>query len=198
MMKTNKIIALFLIIVLGISCSEKADYKLSKEEQTEYLAKGQKITAKAFEILSSNLKEAIQEGGIPHAIPYCHINALPLIDSISEPYGIIVTRTSLQARNPKNIPNKFEREILIQFEEEFKAGKNLEPVIVAVDDKQALYCSPIFMKPLCLNCHGMPEREVAQYTMDLIKKYYPDDKAIKYKENDFRGMWTVKFVRDYK
>ena len=195
-MKTNKIIALFLVIVLGISCGERSDYKLSKDEYDQYLSKGKNITAKAFDLLSSELKAAIQEGGIEHSIPYCHLNALLMIDSISDPYGVTVNRTSLRSRNPENRPGELEKEILVGFEEDFKAGKNLEPVVIAIDKKEALYCSPIFMKPLCLNCHGIPEVDINQTTMDLIKLYYPDDRATGYKENNFRGMWTVRFKRD--
>lgn len=194
-MKTNKIIALFLVIVLGISCGERSDYKLSKDEHEQYLSKGKNITAKAFELLSSELKAAIQEEGIDHTIPYCHLKAIILIDSISGPFGVTVGRTSLQSRNPENIASELEKEILVQFEEKFKAGKNLEPVVMAIDRKEALYCSPIFMKPLCLSCHGAPEKYIARNTMDLIKLYYPNDQATGYNENDFRGMWTVKFKR---
>jgi len=196
MMKTVKIIALFLVIIWGLSCNKGSDYKLSKEEQAEYQSKGQKITSKAFELLSSELRMAIQEGGLDHAIPYCHLKALLLIDSIAEPYGATVSRTSLHSRNPENKPDELEKEILIQFEEEYKAGKNLEPVVVAVDKNEALYCSPIFVKPQCLGCHGKPEKIVLNKTMDLIKQYYPNDQATGYSENDLRGMWAVKFKRD--
>lgn len=196
MNKANQLIALFLIIVLGISCGGKSGYELSKDEQSQYLSKGKNITAKAFELLSSQLKSAIQEGGIDHAIPYCHLKAIVLIDSISEPYSVKVNRTSLQARNHENNPNELEREILIQFEEEFKSGKNLEPMVLAISKNEALYCSPIFLKPLCLNCHGTPGVDIAQNTLDLINQYYPNDNATGYQENDFRGMWSVTFKRD--
>jgi cytochrome c len=48
------------------------------------------------------------------------------------------------------------------------------------------------MKPLCLNCHGEPGKQINEATFNAIKAKYPKDKAMGYKEGDFRGLWVVK------
>jgi len=195
-MKSLRIISFIMVIFILMSCGGRSSYKLSKKEKETYLFKGKNITAKGFEILSTELQKTLQNEGFESAIPYCHLKAVLLIDSIAEPYNVDVSRISLKNRNQENAPDALETEILEEYAVLLKEGKQIGPKVIAVNEKEALYCSPIFIKPTCLLCHGTVGKEVTQNALDLIIQYYPEDQATGYDENDIRGMWTVRFKRD--
>ena len=54
--------------------------------------------------------------------------------------------------------------------------------------------APILLAaPVCLQCHGSPEKDIAPATMAAIKKLYPEDKATGFQLGDLRGLWRVTF-----
>jgi len=192
-MKPLKISSLVLILILLISCGGDPGYKLSKQEKEDYLRKGQNITARSFEILSGELKAAIQREGFEGAIPYCHLKAVLIIDSVADPYQVEVNRVSIRNRNPENAASKKEKAILENWEMLLAKGEVIKPEVKAFSEKEVYYYSPIFMKPLCLTCHGTPGKELTDSTFTIISRFYPEDLATGYKENDLRGMWAVRF-----
>ncbi len=48
--------------------------------------------------------------------------------------------------------------------------------------------------PLCLQCHGTPNQDIAPETLAAIQKLYPGDKATGFKLGDLRGLWRVTFL----
>ena len=46
-------------------------------------------------------------------------------------------------------------------------------------------------QPLCLKCHGQPEREIAPSTMEVLRRLYPEDRATGFRLGELRGMWRV-------
>jgi hypothetical protein len=194
-MKYSPVFFMIIFLVVLFSCNRNTGFELSEDEQESFLTKGENITKKGYEILSTELQQAILEEGLQAAIPYCHLKAVLLIDSVAEPYDVVVKRTSIRTRNYENEPDSLETVLLETYEKDFQAGKTLKPKVVAVDQHEALYVNPIYMKPQCLICHGTPGEEVSQETYDIILQYYPDDRATGFKSGDFRGMWTVRFER---
>ena len=204
-MKSN--LLLFIILVIGIiftSCNAKKtgsdiseDKSIpSEQEKSHYFDNGREIAKLTFKVLSSNLKGAMQEGGVEKAISYCNVRAMPLVDSLSQAHEAKIRRTSLKVRNSKNRPDQNESKALNAYARKFDQGLDLSPKIIQETDDSIHLAAPILIKPLCLNCHGVVGSTMSQTNYDYIRKYYPEDEAIGYGLDDFRGMWSIKFAKD--
>jgi hypothetical protein len=142
--------------------------------------------------LGKNLKKAMLEGGAPFAIDFCNVNAMPLTDSLSKVYGAEIKRVSLKARNPKDIPNATERELLEAYAYQQQDSVPLQTNVQELEDNRYLFTKPIIIdNGLCLTCHGTVGNTLSQETSDFIKSKYPEDQATGYNIGDLRGMWSI-------
>lgn len=196
-------VIIFAAAIYLVSCSNETKQP-STEENTppateevtdlgEYKGKGLNIAVAGFKSLGGQLKAALKEGGVQHAVEYCKVSASPILDSLSEEYNAKIKRTSLKLRNGKNAPTPEESKILKQFESNFILGKPSEPVI---EDRGAYgihFYSPIHIQKACLQCHGVPGETMTEKDSIFITEQYKFDKATGYKEGDFRGIWSVEF-----
>ena len=156
----------------------------------ELLIKGDSVTTYAQQALGGQLKKAIQEGGPVFAVEFCNTAALQIMDTISNDYGL--KRTALRIRNAKNEPTYKEREILISYQDQLAAGKTPKPEVHDMGDGQMLYTKPILLdNPLCLNCHGTPNEQIAPETYLKIRELYPKDEAVGFTFGELRGMWSL-------
>ncbi|MDA8793672.1 DUF3365 domain-containing protein [Bacteriovoracaceae bacterium] len=131
------------------------------------------------------LKVGMQKGPY-NAIDSCHLKAPHLIEHDKSPkyeFG----RTSNKIRNYQNEPKKWMVKILAEFAET-KAKDQKAPQVYTLDNKKKVYVEPIYIKAVCLNCHGSPKGSVSK----RLKKLYPKDQATGYKVGDFRGLFWVK------
>lgn len=192
--KIKKIIFLtgFLLIILTISSCKQS----GKTDENKYLTEGKTIATETFKALSSELKGALARGGVPEAISYCNIQAMPITDSLSDVYNAKIKRTSLKVRNPKNAPDSLELAILKEYRSKFRNGDSLHPKILPAGDQEVLFTAPIMLKPLCLNCHGEIGKQIQDTSYAIIKKHYPDDQATGYAAGDLRGMWSIRFSKE--
>ncbi len=74
--------------------------------------------------------------------------------------GIVTKQPSINYRHPSNVPDKKEKEMLIEF---IKTGASLNPKgEFAMMGKQKVYryFDPIVLMPPCLACHGKPKGEI--------------------------------------
>lgn len=199
MSKVNYIVLLTLALSMSSCDGKKNTKQISEEQEKLFLYKGNKITSVAFRTLSSNLKYALNKHGISGAIKYCSLKADPLVDSLSREYNVKIKRTSMYIRNPGNVPNAEELEILESYNNEFEAGKELKAKLKMHEDGSVVYYAPITInRLLCLNCHGKLATGVLDENYKIIKEIYPNDKAIGYEEGDFRGMWSITFEAEEK
>jgi hypothetical protein len=103
---------------------------------------------------------------------------------------------SLRNRNPRAVPDAWERAALEDFDRRAAAGETpitLEKAeIVTEDGKQSYrYMRALPVQELCLNCHGLPER-LTPAVKDRLKTLYPDDKAVGYRPGEVRGAMTIR------
>lgn len=159
-----------------------------KEDNRASSEMGSAIVKVAFKELSGKLQTAVKEKGAAAAVAFCNTVAIAVTDSIAKDKKVEIRRTSLQYRNPANAPSSYEQEQLNQYQSDFDAGRQLLPVVKQMENGGTIYMEPIIMMPFCLQCHGQPAEDVAA----KLRELYPQDKAIGYKEGDFRGMWAVK------
>ncbi len=155
--------------------------------------RGNELSTLAQKSLGAKLKSAMKSGGVPHAIEFCNLMAIPTMDSLTTTYGAEIKRVSFKNRNEKNIPNTLEAEILEAYA--YNVAKELpitEAVQMMEDGYNVLYTKPIRINnPLCLNCHGTLGSQTSDSNYALIKSLYPKDSAINYKLNELRGMWSI-------
>lgn len=183
------------LLLLSTCTTTQRPTELSDKEQKDYLQKGQMLAQQSFAALSGRLMSAIEAGGVPHAIEYCHSAALPLVDSLSKIYQANIRRTSLKVRNPQDAPLDWEKAILQSYQQELAAGKRPTPVVKALDKKYIAFATPIYMAQPCLKCHGKLGETLNEQHYTAIKKRYPSDQAIGYVEGEWRGMWSITFFR---
>lgn len=190
----NLFIFIFSILFL-FSCNKKDTNetpKLEIYENDNYLNLGNKISSETFLNLSTVLLDKIQNDGIDSAISFCNLNAVPITKKLEQQYNVEIKRVGTRIRNKANSPDNIEKEVIKIFDKKFRNGEELKPVIMKINNKYH-YFNYIITKPLCLNCHGSPNNEIQPNTYNLIKSKYPNDEAINYRNEDFRGIWHIVF-----
>jgi hypothetical protein len=171
------IILLFLVSYSVIAIEDK----FIKEAST--LAQNLKLS------LMKNVSEKIKKEGTEKAIEFCHENVKSISQSAAKDYvsNYEFGRTSHKLRNKKNQPATW----MVEYLKKFKSTKSgeLGPVVHTLQDGKRVYLEPIYVQPLCLNCHG---KELNASVKDKIVKLYPEDEAVDFSLGDFRGFIWVK------
>jgi len=181
-----------LMLIFLFGCQNAAQKNsLSPEDQAKYIQTGKRITSFSFKALSKEVIDAINAGGVQHAVDFCHLNANPLIDSLSKAYNAKIQRISDQPRNPQNQPDALDLAIIDAYKKQITAGQELQAHLENTGSEIIFYSPIIILNPLCLNCHGEPGSTAEQVNIDFIKTKYPEDKAVGYKLGDLRGVWKI-------
>ena len=155
-------------------------------------AEARAIAATFAEKLKSELVGAMKVDGPSKAIEVCNV-AAPSIAADVSANGWSVGRTSLKTRNPKNVPDAWERRSL----EEFDAAKSTGADAAKLERFEVVEKNGIrtfrFMKAIpvaepCLTCHGETIKEPVKAR---LAELYPEDRATGYKIGDIRGAFTL-------
>ena len=169
---------------------------LTSEEEAQYLKQGKQVVGATFSALSSSLMKAMQEGGVPRAVTYCQVNALPITDSLAVTHQARIKRTSNKIRNPKNAPTSLEISILADYQKAVDQEGIPQPRVALVDQQTVAYYAPIFIMEPCLKCHGQVGKTISQEDYTLIQSKYPEDQATNYQLGALRGIWSVELNRE--
>lgn len=142
------------------------------------------------------LQQEIARGGPEGAIAACRDQAPALARAASEQTGWTVRRVSLRNRNPKAVPDAWERAALEDFDRRGAAKEppaTLETAAVMLENGQPVqrYMRALPTLPLCTQCHGAPDMLSPAVTARL-KALYPDDRATGYAVGDIRGAMTLR------
>ncbi len=161
-----------------------------------WVAEARKVAGSVPPKLLAVLTEEIAKGGPEGAILVCRDKAPALAKAASEETGWSIRRVSLRNRNPRAVPDAWERAALEDFDRRAAAGEapsTLEKAeIVSEDGKQSYrYLRALPTQELCLNCHGLPER-LTPAVKEKLKALYPDDKAVGYRPGEIRGAMTIR------
>ncbi|MFC3416545.1 Tll0287-like domain-containing protein [Algoriphagus hitonicola] len=158
---------------------------------------GDSISTEAQKQLIGQLQNAIAEKGVPGAIEFCNVQALPILEEVSQKYEVEVRRVSNRYRNPVDQPSEMEQRILETYEYNVENELESTPNLQKIDDGEAYLYSKAIVIPggLCLNCHGDPQKDISEETLEKINSLYPQDKATGHKIGDLRGMWSVKIQK---
>lgn len=162
------------------------------------MEKGALLAEGSFKALSARLQQAMKEGGPAHAVDFCSLHALSIVDSLSNMHAAHIRRTSDRVRAPHDKPDAEEARIIKVMLAEWEAGgkkMNVPARALAHGDSIAFY-APIFISsPTCLKCHGDPDGSLEAAALSMIKERYPDDQAIGYELGDLRGLWSIRWPR---
>jgi len=156
------------------------------------------VVAEFSQKLQGELQAAMQQGGPVNAISICREKAPQIAIDLATHYQIYVRRTSLKARNIKNVSACWERKVLEDFEGRFNQGEKIEDLEyknVAIEDGDRVlhYMKAIPAKPVCLMCHGS---KIAPEVQEQLKKLYPDDEAIGFEVGQIRGAFSLRMPLD--
>ena len=107
---------------------------------------------------------------------------------VTKTAGFYIKQTSLKYRNPANKPDQYEVEILKKLEknkmdEFWKIGEYK-------GEKAIRYAKPLYIKKVCLKCHGVPYKDVPEHLYKKLVKDY-GNVAFNFKEGDLRGIVSV-------
>ena len=150
-----------------------------------YSERGKEALLPLKKSLMKELKAGLKSHGAMGALKVCNIKAMDITDSKStKKYK--VGRSSLKNRNPKNAPSPWMSKALIDYEK----TKSKKPRVIRIDSDKTAYVEPIYLKGLCLTCHG---GQISSSLKKEINSLYPLDKATGYKAGDFRGIFWVEF-----
>jgi hypothetical protein len=159
--------------------------------------KGQAIAAQAFGVLSSRLGQAIADAGLTNAIEFCSVHGIPLTLAVGETNQTTVRRVSHRARNPQNRADADELAVIRRYEAELASGAAPQPVVATNRPGFFTYYAPIVVAmPMCLNCHGQPGADIPPDVLAQIRKIYPADAAVGFRQGQLRGLWAVDFKRE--
>lgn len=158
---------------------------------------GDSITSEAQKQLISQLQKAMEEKGVPGAVEYCNIQAIPILADLSQKYKVQLRRVSNSFRNPVDLPTAEEKPLLEAYEYNAEGGVSSDPNIQKFEGGEVfLYTKPIVIpNGMCLSCHGEPGKDISKETQEKIDVLYPGDKATGHQVGDLRGMWSLRIPK---
>lgn len=146
--------------------------------------------------LLAMVQEEIDKGSYHGAIAACSEKAPKMAAAASQNTGWAIRRVSLKNRNPKAVPDAWERAVLEDFDRRQAAGENpadLEKAEIVTDGgtRMVRYMKALPVQDVCVKCHG-PADQITSEVKAKLAEIYPDDKATGYKRGQIRGALTVK------
>ena len=170
---------LIVLAILSVGCAK------SKPDTEVWTQRG----AEALRPLKSSLQVAMLNGlaeGPENAIAVCREKA-PELAARASSDGVRVGRTSHRLRNPANAAKPWMLPLLNAYA---AAPTDTAAKVVALDGGGVGYVEPIYVRALCIGCHGAP---LAPSVTETIAELYPEAQATGFEPGDFRGIFWVEF-----
>jgi len=165
-------------------------------DEAPVLAEARKVASTVPPKLLQVLNEEIAKGGPESAIAVCREKAPQMAKAASEQTGWNIRRVSLRNRNPKAVPDAWERAALEDFDRRAAAGESpatLEKwdIVASGDQKEYRYMRALPVQQICLACHGPSDKLKPEVTKQL-QTLYPNDKGVGYSLGEIRGAMTIR------
>lgn len=142
--------------------------------------------------LKSTLQHGMKASGAAASVSLCNIQAPAITQASSaEKNGTdwTVTRTSLNIRNPDNMPSSWIESLLHDFDERKKQGEDVSSISHSeVRDNQFYFVKAIPTEAGCVACHG---GEVSSEVKAKLTELYPNDRATGYNIGEIRGAFIA-------
>lgn len=172
-----------LFVYSSSALAQETDIKTLKEQAVN-------IVKQFGGTLKPQLKKALSEGGVKHAIEVCSLQAPAIAKELSLTTHWQVKRVSLKARNTQSaVPDTWERSTLDSFKQRQQNGEKAQTIAKAeIVDNEFRFMKAQGVEPLCLTCHGTKLSEEAKAA---LAQYYPEDKATGYALGEIRGAFSL-------
>jgi len=180
-------------MVGGVSHSQQS-HQDSQFEQA--LLEARQLSKELAEKVRGLLLQEIDRGGFVNAARVCSELAQEITQQFNKRTGYYARRVSLRYRNPKNIPDDYERRKLEEFDfltREKRLGNEYKEVVKEGDQEYLRYMRPLVAIPLCLVCHG-PKENIPSEIKTILAEKYPGDRATGFLVGDVRGAISVKIA----
>ena len=164
--------------------------------EPSWVASAREVATSVPPKLLTVLTAAIEKSGPADAINVCKDEAPRLARAASEQTGWQVRRVSLGNRNPRAVPDAWERKVLEEFDREQAAGvaaSSLERWDVVMDNGRSVrrYMSALPVREVCVQCHGTSDK-LGPGVAERLSQLYPDDRGTGYKLGQIRGAMTLR------
>lgn len=165
-------------------------------EEAQLLDEARKVAGSIPPKLLEVLDDEIRKGGPENAIGVCREKAPQMAKAASEKTGWAIRRVSLKNRNPKAVPDAWEKGVLEEFDRRAAAGDKPTGLekgeLLTVDGQQVYrYMKALPTQDLCLQCHGTADR-ISPAVQAKLLELYPNDKAVGYSAAEIRGAITIR------
>ena len=161
-----------------------------------WVAEARQVAAAVPPRLLAVLQEELERSGPEGAVAVCNEKAPQMAREASEKSGWAIRRVSLRNRNPKAVPDAWERAALQDFDRRLAAqepASKLEKSEITQDSGQNVqrYIRALPTAKLCLECHGSAE-QISPAVAARLKALYPADLATGYSVGQLRGAITLR------
>lgn len=153
--------------------------------QEEALARGAALLAPFKHDLKQALVRGLSDGAV-QAVTVCRAQAPTIAQNLAKD-GVRLGRTSMRLRNPENIAPAWVGPILQAYVEQ--PSERIARA-TALPDGRVGYVEPIFVQPMCLQCHG---EKLSPEVAARINELYPQDHAVGFRAGDLRGAFWAEF-----
>jgi hypothetical protein len=180
----------------GIVALSESPQAVQDPQIEQAFTEARQVSTELAEKVRSLLFREIEKGGFVSAVRVCSELAQQITLQFNARTGHTVRRVSLKYRNPKNIPDEYEREKLEEFNflnQEKQLSNDYVEVVNEQGQKYLRYMRPLITLPVCITCHGPKENIPSEVKLILAEKY-PDDHATEFLVGDVRGAITVKIL----
>jgi hypothetical protein len=183
-------LTLLSLALAGCASAPNAERRAALTEAARQTAAG------LIQTLGGELKATMTVGGPATAIGVCKEKAPKIAAEAAQKTGFSIKRVSPKNRNPKGVPDAWESEALASLEKRLAAGEkpeslDMSAVVDTPEGKVFRYAKALPTLPLCLNCHGDPDKLSPEVKAKLAAEY-PDDKAVGYSAGMLRGVLSMK------
>ena len=183
----------FMVVSSFPASAQKGSKDIAFEEA---LMDARKVSNQLAEKVRSLLLQEIGKGGFSSAVRVCSEVAQETTLQFNAQTGHHVRRVSLKYRNPKNVPDAYERRKLEEFNilnQKKELANEYSEIVEEQGKKYLRYLKPLIVAPLCITCHG-PKENIPQEVKTILAEKYPDDRATGFLVGDVRGAITVKIL----
>ena len=150
---------------------------------------GERVVNSLMKRMSDALKGSMKENGTAPTVEFCNKRAQSIAKEVLAEFGGIgLKRVTDRPRNPKNKMDDYDLRAF-NFFKKSKQGSDIYYVISIGNDTYRYY-RPIYVRTICLSCHGKKE-EMDKEVLHKLQELYPGDRATGYSEGDLRGMFRV-------
>ncbi|MCL4747060.1 MAG: DUF3365 domain-containing protein [Burkholderiaceae bacterium] len=188
-MQGNRLWSFVAVAVLGVAAPALAD-------EAKLLDEARSVASTVPPKLLQVLLDEIGKGGAQGAIAACRDQAPKMASAASQSTGWSIRRVSLNNRNPKAVPDAWERAALEEFDRRASAGANpasLEKgeLVDEAGKRSYRYMKALPTQELCLRCHG-PLEKLDAAVVARLRELYPADRATGYAVGQIRGAMTIR------